>query len=325
MNILVAGGAGYIGSVNIEKLLSAGHEVVVYDNLSTGHREAVHPDSLFIEGDLGDKDKLDSLFRQHKIDAVMHFAAFIQVGESMKDPARYFTNNVGNVINLLNVMLAHDVKKFVFRSTAAVYGEPEEVPITELAPERPTNPYGECKLMVERILRWYDALIGLRYVSLRYFNAAGASESYGEDHSPETHLIPIVIKVALGQQQRLMINGADYPTPDGTCIRDYIHILDLAQAHLLALKRLEEGSGVYNLGNGNGYSVKEVVDAVKRVTGKPIEIMIGPRRPGDAISLVASAEKAKRGLGWNPRFTDLDSIIESAWKWHSKYPHGYRK
>lgn len=323
MKVLVVGGAGYIGSVTTEMLLESGLEVVVYDNLSTGHAQAVAKETTFVEGDLADKGLLAKTFDRYGFDAVMHFAGSIVMGESMVDPAKYFTNNVANVITLLSVMLEHKVNKFVFSSSAGVYGEPEAVPISETAPLQPNNPYGESKLMVEKILRWYDLLLGLRYASLRYFNAAGASQAFGEDHNPETHLIPIVLQVALGQRDQVVINGVDYPTPDGTCIRDYIHVVDLAQAHILALHRLDEGSQVYNLGNGVGYSNKEVIEVTRQVTGRPIRTVQGPRRPGDVAVLVASSQRATTELGWRPKHADLKDIIQSAWEWHKNHPNGY--
>jgi UDP-glucose 4-epimerase len=323
MKVLVAGGAGYIGSVTVELLLQSGLEVVIYDNLSTGHPQAVAKGATLIEGDLADKGLLSRTFDRYGFDAVMHFAASILVGESMVDPAKYFTNNVANVITLLNVMLEHNVKKLVFSSSAAVYGEPDTVPISESAPLQPNNPYGETKLMVEKILGWYDLLLDLRYASLRYFNAAGASQALGEDHHPETHLIPIVLQVALGQRDQIVINGVDYPTPDGTCIRDYIHVVDLAQAHILALHHLDVGSQVYNLGNGTGYSNREVIEVARTVTSRPIKVVEGPRRPGDMAVLVARSQRAASELGWEPKYSDLKDIVQSAWEWHKQHPQGY--
>ena len=323
MKVLVAGGAGYIGSVTVELLLQSGLEVVVYDNLSTGHPQAVAKGVTLIEGDLADRGLLSKTFDRYGFDAVMHFAASILVGESMVNPAKYFTNNVANVIAFLNIMLEHDVKKFVFSSSAAVYGDPETSPISESAPLQPNNPYGESKVMVEKILGWYDLLLGLRYASLRYFNAAGASKALGEDHHPETHLIPIVLQVALGQRDQVVINGVDYPTPDGTCIRDYIHVVDLAQAHVLALHHLDEGSQVYNLGNGTGYSNREVIEVARRITGRPINVSEGPRRPGDMAVLVASSQRAASDLGWRPQYYDLKDIVQSAWEWHKEHRQGY--
>ena len=323
MRVLVAGGAGYIGSVTVELLLQSGLEVVVYDNLSTGHVQAVTKGATLVAGDLADKSLLSQTFARYGFDAVMHFAASILVGESMVDPAKYFSNNVANVITLLNVMLEHHVNKLVFSSSAAVYGDPETSPISESAPLQPNNPYGESKLIVERILGWYDRLLGLRYASLRYFNAAGAFRNYGEDHHPETHLIPIVLQAALGQRDQVMINGVDYPTSDGTCIRDYIHVIDLAQAHILALQKIEEGSQIYNLGNGAGYSVREVIEVAREITGRPIKVVEGARRPGDMAVLVASSQRAVSELGWSPKCPALEDIVQSAWQWHKEHPRGY--
>lgn len=325
MKLLVVGGAGYIGSITTELLLRQGAEVVVYDNFSTGHRHAVPADAVLFQGELGDGAALDRVLSEHKIDAVMHFAACILVGESMEQPARYFTNNVADVINLLNAMLRNGVMRFIFSSSAAVYGEPEIVPIPESAPMKPNNPYGETKLIVERILEWYSRLLDFRYVALRYFNAAGASGDRGEDHPTETHLIPIVLEAALGKRKAVSIFGADYPTPDGTCVRDYIHVLDLAQAHILALHSLDRGSHVYNLGNGNGHSVREVIEVARRVTGLKIPVVEGPRRAGDPASLVASSTKAMKELGWRPAYADLTAIVGSAWEWRSRHPDGYRQ
>lgn len=323
MKVLVVGGAGYIGSVTAQRLLDRGVEVIIYDNLSTGHRAAAPRGALFVEGDLADAARLDSLFKSHTIHAVMHFAAYIQVGESMEAPQRYFTNNVANVINLLNVMLQNGVMRFVFSSSAAVYGEPKSVPIDEEALSAPTNPYGETKLMVERILVWYSKLLGLRYAAFRYFNACGAFGELGEDHHPESHLIPIVIQAALGQRENVTIYGTDYATPDGTCVRDYVHVADLAEAHILALAALERGSVVYNLGNGNGHSVREVIEVARAVTGRSVPVVEGPRRPGDPASLVASSQRAISELGWRPVYGDLTTIIRTAWEWHKAHPHGY--
>lgn len=323
MKVLVVGGAGYIGSITAERLIDQGVEVVVYDNLSTGHRWAVPKGALFVEGDLADSACLDRLFAKHNIYAVMHFAAHIVVSESMEAPARYFTNNVANVINLLNAMLQNGVMRFIFSSSAAVYGEPEFVPIPESAPLAPTNPYGETKVMVERILDWYSRLLGLRYASLRYFNAAGAYKNLGEDHHPETHLIPIVLQAALGTRDSVTIYGTDYPTPDGTCIRDYIHVADLAEAHILALKALDRGSRVYNLGVGNGHSVREVIEMARAVSGRPIKVVEGPRRPGDPPALVASSQRAMAELGWRPTYSDLATIVRTAWEWHKEHLRGY--
>jgi UDP-glucose 4-epimerase len=320
MKILVVGGAGYIGSVCAELLLDEGHTVAVLDNLSEGHRSAVDSRAELIHLDLGDREATFTALRRLRPDAVMHFAASALVSESMDDPSKYFRNNIANGVNLLDSMLAADVRRLVFSSTCATFGHPERVPIDESCPQRPINPYGESKLAFERILRWYDEIHGLRFVSLRYFNAAGASERFGEDHRCETHLIPNVLKVALGSKSFVKIFGTDYDTPDGTCIRDYIHILDLSRAHILALRA--PGSAFYNLGTGGGASVRQVIDACRKVTGKKIPIAQRPRRSGDPPLLIAASEKIKRELGWSPRF-QLDLIIESAWKWHQKFPNGY--
>jgi len=321
MKILVVGGAGYIGSVCAELLLNEGHSVSIFDNLSEGHRAAIDPRTQFMQGDLQDRHAIELALTAHKPDAVMHFAANALVGESMQNPSKYFRNNVANGLNLLDAMLSADVKRIVFSSTCAIFGPPERVPIDEETPKRPINPYGESKLAFEKILRWYDEVHGLNFVCLRYFNAAGASEKYGEDHRLETHLIPNVLKVALGERPHVEIFGTDYETPDGTCIRDYIHILDLAQAHILALGASK--SDFYNLGTGGGSSVREVIDSCRKVTGQKIETVEKPRRPGDPPRLIASSEKIQRELGWKPQFQSLDAIIESAWKWHQKFPRGY--
>lgn len=328
MRIIVCGGAGYIGSHTVRELYRSGYEVLVLDNLIKGHREAIGDISL-VEVDINDKPSLKQVFQKHKFAAVMHFAAYSLVGESVAEPALYYRNNVLGTLNLLEVMLAHGVKRIIFSSTAAVYGEPKEVPITEEHPTRPTNPYGATKLAVEEMLRWFDQAYGLKYISLRYFNACGADESgeIGEDHTPETHLIPLVLQTALGKLPEIRIFGTDYPTPDGTCIRDYIHVNDLAEAHILALEKLlaDGQSAVYNLGNGNGFSVREVIRAAEEVVGKPIKVVEGERRPGDPAVLVASSERIKRELGWQPKYQGLKEIIETAWKWHQLHPNGYRK
>jgi UDP-glucose 4-epimerase len=323
MSILVTGGAGYIGSVATEMLIEAGHEAVVYDSLVYGHREAVHPRAVFEEGDLADTARLNRVFETHSVDAVMHFAAHSIVPVSMRDPLPFVRDNVSNALNLLEAMASHDVDRFILSSTANVYGDPESVPILEEAKLAPSSPYGESKLMIERMLHWCEVRYGLRYASLRYFNAAGASDTYGEDHSPETHLIPLTLKVALGQKDHLEIYGDDYPTPDGTCVRDYIHVVDLAQAHVLALEALDRGSCVYNLGNGQGFTVQEVVTTAREVTGHPIPAEIAPRRPGDPATLVASSDRIRRELHWQPRYPDLREIVESAWRWHQAHPDGY--
>jgi UDP-glucose 4-epimerase len=321
MKILVVGGAGYIGSVCTELLLDQGHEVAVFDNLSEGHRRALDPRARFIEGDLQDRQAIDSALAVARPEAVMHFAASALVSESMRDPSKYFRNNISSGLNLLDAMVAAHVERFVFSSTCAIFGLPERMPIDETAPTRPINPYGESKLAFEKILRWYDQIHGLTFVSLRYFNAAGATANFGEDHRLETHLIPNVLKVALGQTPNVEIFGTDYETPDGTCIRDYIHIVDLARAHILALSTAR--SELYNLGSGGGASVREVIAACRKITGKKINSVEKPRRPGDPPRLIASSEKIKRELGWQPQFQSLDAIIESAWKWHQKFPGGY--
>ncbi|MGH9799325.1 MAG: UDP-glucose 4-epimerase GalE, partial [Blastocatellia bacterium] len=315
MNVLVTGGAGYIGSVVVERLLKNGHQAIVFDNLSKGHR-AIAAEAVFIQGDLHDNAALVRSLEVHKIEAVIHMAADSLVGESMADPLKYFGNNAGGAMSLLNAMLKVGVKKIVLSSTAATYGSPEKMPITEDTPQSPTNPYGESKLMIEKMLRWCDEAYGLRHVSLRYFNAAGATDRCGEDHEPETHLIPNVLKVAAGKAEQVNIFGEDYPTPDGTCVRDYIHVIDLADAHILALNVMERRSEVYNLGYGSGYSVAEVVEMSRQVTGRKILTEAAPRRAGDPPVLIASPDKIMRDLGWNPRHSELDRIIESAWRWH---------
>lgn len=326
MKLFVTGGAGYIGSVCVEQLLDAGHEVTVFDNFSEGHRQAVESRARFVEGDLGVRQAVLQALTESKAEAVLHFAAHALVGESMTNPSKYFRNNVGSGINLLDAMAAAGVKRFIFSSTCATYGVPDRMPMTEDMPQHPTNPYGESKLMFERMLKWYDAIHGIKHVNLRYFNAAGATGKFGEHHHIETHLIPNVIAVALGRKPNVEIYGTDYPTPDGTCIRDYIHIVDLAQAHMLALKKLsgsDAKSDSYNLGNGDGYSVREVIDVTRKITGHAIPAVEKPRRPGDPPRLIASAEKAIRELGWQPQFPKLAQIIQSAWDWHTKHPKGY--
>ncbi len=321
MKILVTGGAGYIGSICVEQMLHQGHEVVVFDNLTEGHRKAVDKRARFLNGDLRERGPIEVAMQGEKPDAVMHFAANALVGESMTNPSKYFRNNVYGGLNLLDAMVAAGVKRFVFSSTCATFGPPDRLPMDETLPQRPINPYGESKLMFEKVLRWYDEIHALRFVALRYFNAAGASENFGEDHRIESHLIPNVLKVALGQKPHVEIFGTDYETPDGTCIRDYIHILDLAQAHILALNRTE--SAFYNLGTGGGNSVREVIEVCRRVTGKDIPVVERPRRAGDPPRLIAGSARIKAELGWEPRFQTLDKIIESAWAWHVKHPRGY--
>ena len=321
MKILVVGGAGYIGSICSELLIDTGHEVAIFDNLTEGHRKAVDPRAELVEGDLNERAGIEAALARIKPDAVMHFAASALVGESMTDPSKYFRNNICNGLNLLDAMIATGVKRLVFSSTCATFGPPERIPIDETLPQRPINPYGESKLAFERILRWYDQIHGLRFVALRYFNAAGASENFGEDHRTETHLIPNVVKVALGQRTHVEIYGTDYETPDGTCIRDYIHILDLSQAHILALSSPK--SEFYNLGTGGGTSVREIIESCRRLTGHEIPVVEKPRRAGDPPRLIAASAKIKSELGWAPRFENVDAIIESAWKWHQKFPNGY--
>jgi len=329
MRVLVTGGAGYIGSEVAAELLQSGHDVVIYDNLSRGHRQAVPQDAELVIGDLADRASLDQLFRSRTIDAVMHFAALIEAGESMKAPETFFRNNTANALTLLEAMLAAGVRRFVFSSTAALYGNPERTPIEEDDPLRPTNAYGESKLLVERMLAWFHRIHSLRYASLRYFNAAGASRpDQGEAHQPETHLIPRILEVALGRAQHVNIFGTDYPTSDGTCVRDYIHISDLAHAHLLALSALAKASEdsaplIYNLGNGQGFSVRQVVEVARQITGHKIPAIESPRRAGDPEVLIASSEKIRRELGWQPRFPDLKTIVASAWQWHRDHPNGY--
>ena len=329
MAILVLGGAGYIGSHTVYELVANGEDVVIVDNLETGHIEAVHSKAKFYQGDIRDRQFIDSVFEKESIDAVIHFAANSLVGESMTNPLKYFDNNVNGTKVLLQSMIAHDVKKIVFSSTAATYGEPENIPILESDKTWPTNAYGETKLSMEKMMKWTDVAHGLKYVALRYFNACGAHESgeIGEAHAPETHLIPLILQVPLGQRDHISIFGDDYDTEDGTCIRDYIHVTDLAQAHILAVKYLLAGneSNTFNLGNGVGFSVKEVIETAKKATGLPIKAEVAPRRAGDPARLIASSEKAKEILGWNPQHEDLEKIISSAWKWHSTHPHGFKK
>jgi UDP-glucose 4-epimerase len=325
MAILVTGGAGYIGSVAVEDLQNKGEEVVVLDNLVYGHRDAVNEKAAFYEGEIGDSELVEKIVREHRVESCMHFSAFAYVGESVEQPQKYYENNFVQTINLLDALLKNDVKKFIFSSTCATYGEPQYVPIDEKHPQHPVNPYGWSKFMVERVLADYDKAYELKFVALRYFNACGASERCGEDHNPETHLIPLILFAAQGKRESIAIFGEDYPTPDGTAIRDYIHISDLSQAHLLALEHLRRGgnSEFINLGNGGGYSVREVIDAARRVTGKNIEAVVAPRRAGDPSRLVANAAKARDVLGWNPQFPEIEKIIESAWRWHEAHPKGY--
>lgn len=325
MNILVTGAAGYIGSVVTDELIRRGDSVIALDNLEQGHREAINPQALFIQADLADLPGLEGTFHRYEIEAVVHLAANSLVGKSMKEPRQFFQNNIVNGMNLLNVMLKHHVHKIVFSSSAAVYGEPEKIPIEENHATRPINPYGESKLIFERILYWYRQAYGLSSISLRYFNAAGASEERGEGHNPETHLIPNILKVAMGQSDKLPIFGVDYPTSDGSGIRDYIHVIDIARAHILSLKRMEatEGCEAYNLGNGKGYSALEVIEATRKVTGRQIQTIVCQRRTGDPAVLVASSELAKARLEWNPQFPGIESIVKSAWRWQKKHRYGY--
>ncbi len=325
MNILVTGGAGYIGSHVVEELCESGESVVVLDNLYTGHRAAVHPKAAFVEGDLKDTALLQRLFDDHSFDGVMHFASYTLVGESMDQPFKYLGDNVTNALNLLRAMIDHNVKRFILSSTANLFDDPERMPIDEAERIVPGSPYGESKFIIERILHWLDRTSQLRYAALRYFNAAGASPRghRGEHHVHETHLIPLVLQVALGQREKISVFGTDYPTPDGTCIRDYVHVTDLAQAHILALRTLDQGSRTYNLGNGQGHSVKEVIDAARSITGREINMEIAPRRSGDPAILIASSDKIKRETGWQPRYNSLTDIIATAWDWHRSHPNGY--
>lgn len=329
MAILVLGGAGYIGSHTVYELIDAGRDVVVADNLQTGFRAAVHPKAKFYQLDIRDRGALDTLFQAENIEGVIHFAASSQVGESMSDPLKYYDNNLHGTMVLLQSMVAHGVNKIVFSSTAATYGEPERVPILETDRTDPTNCYGETKLSMEHMMRWVSQAHGLKYVALRYFNACGAhpSGAIGEAHNPETHLIPLILQVPNGQREKISIFGDDYPTKDGTCIRDYIHVTDLAQAHILALDYLLNGgdNNVFNLGNGVGFTVKEVIDVARAVTGHPIPAVTTPRRAGDPAQLIASSEKAINVLGWKPQYNDLNTIIATAWKWHSAHPRGYEE
>ena len=323
MKIFLTGGAGYIGSVTSEMLLDAGHEVIIFDNLERGHLEAVDPRARFIKGDLRNREEILDAMARAKPDAVVHFAAYALVGESMEFPMRYFRNNVVGGIHLVEAMVENGVKKVIFSSTCATYGEPDMMPLTEDIPQRPTNPYGESKRMLEKIMLWEHERHGLKPVFLRYFNACGATEKYGEDHDPETHIIPNVLAVALGQREKVNVFGDDYPTPDGTCIRDYIHIVDLAQAHILALST--DTVGAFNLGTGDGMSVMQVIDMARKITGHPIPIQVSARRPGDPARLVAGAEKAKSVLGWTPKYGDLQTIVQHAWNWHKAHPNGYSR
>lgn len=327
MAILVAGGAGYIGSHMVKDLVEHGQEVVVADNLSTGHSDAINPKAKFYEGDIRDRKFLDKIFDNEDIEAVVHFAAFSIVPESMSKPLKYFDNNTGGMITLLEAMRDHNIKYIVFSSTAATYGVPEHMPIKENDPQNPINPYGLSKLMMEKMMHWADKAYGIKFVALRYFNVAGAAPdgTIGEDHGPETHLVPIILQVAQGKRKELSIFGDDYNTPDGTNVRDYVHVMDLADAHILAIKYLEAGneSNAFNLGSSTGFSNKQILEAAREVTGEPIPAKIAPRRPGDPDSLVAASDKARNVLGWDPKYDDVHDIIATAWKWHSTHPKGY--
>ena len=327
MKILVTGGAGYIGSITVEQLIKDGAEVVVFDNLYQGHVDAVHPDAVFVQGDLADKAAVEAAISQHKPDGIMHFASYTLVGESVEKPFLYLRDNIVNGLNLMESAVEHGVKGFILSSTANLFDDPEQIPIAETERIVPGSPYGESKHLLERYLHWMDRLYGMKYACLRYFNACGASETRGEDHAPETHLIPLVLEVALSKRERIIIFGDDYDTPDGTCVRDYIHVIDLAKAHILAMKTLLAGgeSRKYNLGNGRGFSVKEVIDTARAVTGHPIPAEIGPRRPGDPDILIASSETINHDLGWAPQYPELKTIIQMAWDWHVAHPDGYEK
>ncbi len=327
MSIAVLGGAGYIGSHAVQALIKKGEKVVVIDNLLTGHKEAIHEEALFYEGDIRDKEFMLSVFKKEGITGVVHFAASSLVGESVTNPLKYFNNNVHGTQITLEVMQELGVKHIVFSSTAATYGEPEETPIKETTPTNPKNPYGESKLMMEKMMKWCDEAYGIKFVALRYFNVAGASldTSIGEDHTPETHLVPIILEAALGKREQVSIFGDDYDTPDGTCIRDYVHVVDLSDAHVLALDYLQKGndSNIFNLGSADGFSVKEMIEEARNVTAKEIPAVIAPRRAGDPSTLVASPEKAKEVLGWKPQYTNVTTILETAWAWHQSHPNGY--
>jgi len=326
MKILVTGGAGYIGSHTVRILLKNKYEVIVYDSLINGHKESLPAEAELIVGDLNDKEKLDKLFKENNFDAVIHFAGFIEVGESMKNPAKFYRNNVVNTLNLLEAMVRNNVKKIIFSSTAALFGYPDEIPIKEKTKKEPVNVYGRTKLIIEQMLSDFDLAYDLKFIALRYFNASGADFGIGEDHNPETHLIPLVLQVALGKRDSIKIFGTDYPTKDGTCIRDYIHVTDLADAHMLALKKLLsiDKSNYYNLGNGDGYSVKEIIEVARKITGHPIPAIKSERRVGDPAVLVADSTKIQKELGWKPKY-DLKAIIKSAWEWHKNNPEGFKK
>lgn len=327
--ILVCGGAGYIGSHAVRQLIDKGEEVIIVDNLETGHKDAIHPKAKFYNVDIRNEEELDKVFAENNINEVIHFAANSLVGESMTNPLKYYNNNVHGTEILLKVMIKHDVKKIVFSSTAATYGEPKSIPILETDETCPTNAYGETKLAMEKMMKWADVAHGVKFISLRYFNVAGAHESgeIGEDHSPETHLIPLILQVPLGKREFISIFGDDYDTHDGTCIRDYIHVIDLADAHILAVKKLREGSdsNIYNLGSGNGFTVKEMIEAAREVTGHAIPAKVCERRAGDPAKLVAASAKARKELGWEPQFENVKAMISSAWKWHQGHPMGFEK
>ena len=323
MKILVTGGAGYIGSIVVEQLAEAGESVVVIDNLYQGHRGAVHPEAVFVQGDLADRAAVDEVINTHRPEAIMHFASHTLVGESMEKPFLYLGENIANGLNLLQSAVAHGVRRFILSSTANLFDDPERMPIAETERIVPGSPYGESKYILERMLYWLDQIYDFRYAALRYFNAAGASPERGEDHFPEYHLIPIVLQVALGQREQVKIFGDDYSTRDGSCVRDYIHVLDLAQAHILALRALDQGSRTYNLGNGQGFTVKEVIETAREITGQPIPAEVVARRPGDPAVLIASSDTIRRDLGWKPRYPSLRQIIETAWQWHQSHPSGY--
>ena len=324
MKVLVTGGAGYIGSVAGERLIAADEQVVVYDNLSQGHREAVHPDAELVQGDLANLPTIQAVFAQHQPDAVMHFASNLLVGESMQQPFKYLGDNVSNGTNLLRCVVEHGIERFILSSTANLFDEPDTIPISETERIVPGSPYGESKYILERMLAWLGRTDGLKYAALRYFNAAGATKERGEDHDPELHLIPLVLQVAQGKRDNIKIFGDDYDTPDGTCVRDYIHVSDLADAHILALHALENGSRTYNLGNGQGFSVKEVIATARQITGHAIPAETNPRRPGDPPRLVADSSKIRDELGWQPKYPKLHQIVQMAWEWHTNHPSGYQ-
>lgn len=325
MKVLVTGGAGYIGSITVEQLIKAGEEVIVFDNLYQGHANAVHPDATFVQGDLANKSAIDAALAKHQPEGIMHFASYTLVGESMQDPFMYLRDNITNGLNLMQSAVEHNVKRFILSSTANLFDDPEKMPIDENERIVPGSPYGESKFILERNLHWMDRIYGLKYGCLRYFNACGATEERGEHHDPETHLIPLVLEVALGKRDKITIFGDDYNTPDGSCVRDYIHVVDLAQAHILTLRDLHNGSRKYNLGNGRGFSVKEVIQAARDITGHPIPAVIGERRAGDPDILIASSETINHELEWKPRYTKLHDIIQTAWDWHVKNPDGYTR